>query len=76
MKEYFKNICKLALDMTFRKQQVVSESQINFPLSPPNSDKGSLGLFTVVNCAMNCTVCNYMSVVCRIVVYYRIPLCT
>ncbi len=47
MKEYFKNICKLALDMTFRKQQVVNESQTNFPLSPPNSDKGSLGLVTI-----------------------------
>ncbi len=29
-----------------------------------------------MTCAMNCTVCNYMSVVCGIVVYYRIPLCT
>ncbi len=47
MKEYFQNICKLALDMTFRKQQVVNESQTNFPLSPPNSDKGSLGLVTI-----------------------------
>ncbi len=47
MKEYFKNICKLALDMTFRKQQVVNESQTKFPLSPPNSDKGSLGLVTI-----------------------------
>ncbi len=47
MKEYFKNICKLALDMTFCKQQVVNESQTNFPLSPPNSDKGSLGLVTI-----------------------------
>ncbi len=47
MKEYFKKICKLALDMTFRKQQVVNESQTNFPLSPPNSDKGSLGLVTI-----------------------------
>ncbi len=27
-----------------------------------------------MTCAMNCTVCNYMSVVCGIAVYYRIPL--
>ncbi len=47
MKEYFKNICKLALDMTFQKEQVIKQSQTKFPLSPPNSDKGSLGLVTI-----------------------------
>ena len=47
VKEYFNNICKLAFDMTIHSKQVVFQSQTQFPLITPGSDKPSLGLVTV-----------------------------
>ena len=50
-KEYFSNICKLAFDMIMHSKQAILQSQTQFPLSAPGSDKSSLGLVTVDNTA-------------------------
>ena len=47
IKKYFNNICELAFDMTIHSKQVVLQSQTQFPLSTPGSDKSSLGLVTI-----------------------------
>ncbi len=45
--EYFGNICQLALDMIVQSKQIIRQSQTDFPLSPPGSEKSSLGLVTI-----------------------------
>ena len=47
IKEYFSNICKLAFDMIMYSKQTILQSQTQFPLSTPGSDKSSLGLVTI-----------------------------
>ena len=47
VKDYFSKICSLAFDMTINSNQVVFQSQTQFPLSTPRSDKSSLGLVTI-----------------------------
>ena len=47
VKEYFNNICKLAFDMIMHSKQAILQSQTQFPLSTPGSDKSSLGLVTI-----------------------------
>ena len=47
IKKYFNKICELAFDMTIHSKQVVLQSQTQFPLSTPGSDKPSLGLVTI-----------------------------
>ena len=47
IKKYFNNICKLAFDMTIHSKQAILQSQTQFPLSTPGSDKSSLGLVTI-----------------------------
>ena len=47
VKEYFSNICKLAFDMIMNSKQTILQSQTQFPLSTPGSDKSSLGLVTI-----------------------------
>ena len=47
IKKYFNNICELAFDMTIYSKQAILQSQTQFPLSTPGSDKSSLGLVTV-----------------------------
>ena len=47
IKEYFINICKLAFDMIMHSKQAILQSQTQFPLSIPYSDKPSLGLVTI-----------------------------
>ena len=47
VKEYFSNICKLAFDMIMYSKQTILQSQTQFPLSTPGSDKSSLGLVTI-----------------------------
>ena len=47
IKNYFNKICELAFDMTIHSKQVVLQSQTQFPLSTPRSDKSSLGLVTI-----------------------------
>ena len=47
VKEYFSNICKLAFDMIMNSKQTILQSQTQFPLSSPGSDKSSLGLVTI-----------------------------
>ena len=51
VKEYFSNICKLAFDMIMHSKQAILQSQTQFPLSTPGSDKSSLGLVTIDNTA-------------------------
>ena len=51
VKEYFCNICKLAFDMIMHSKQAVLQSQTQFPLSTPGTDKSSLGLVTIDNTA-------------------------
>ena len=51
IKEYFSNICKLAFDMIIHSKQAILQSQTQFPLSTPGSDKSSLGLVTIDNTA-------------------------
>ena len=47
IKKYFNNICELAFDMTIHSKQAILQSQTQFPLSTPGSDKSSLGLVTI-----------------------------
>ena len=47
VEEYFSNICKLAFDMIMHSKQTILQSQTQFPLSTPRSDKSSLGLVTI-----------------------------
>ena len=47
IKEYFNKICELAFDMTIHSKQAILQSQTQFPLSTPGSDKSSLGLVTI-----------------------------
>ena len=47
VKDYFSKICSLAFDMAINSKQVVFQSQTQFPLSTPGSDKSSLGLVTI-----------------------------
>ena len=47
MKKYFNKICELAFDMTIHSKQALLQSQTQFPLSTPGSDKSSLGLVTI-----------------------------
>ena len=46
-KKYFNKICELAFDMTIHSKQAILQSQTQFPLSTPGSDKSSLGLVTI-----------------------------
>ena len=47
IKKYFNKICELAFDMTIHSKQAILQSQTQFPLSTPGSDKSSLGLVTI-----------------------------
>ena len=47
IKKYFNKICELAFDMTIHSKQALLQSQTQFPLSTPGSDKSSLGLVTI-----------------------------
>ena len=47
IKIYFNKICELAFDMTIHSKQAILQSQTQFPLSTPGSDKSSLGLVTI-----------------------------
>ena len=48
LKKYFDNICRLAYIMTVNSRQVISQSEVQFPLSfMPGSDIPSLGLVTI-----------------------------
>ena len=47
VKKYFNKICELAFDMTIHSKQAILQSQTQFPLSTPGSDKSSLGLVTI-----------------------------
>ena len=44
---YFNNICELAFDMIVQSNQVMLQSKTNIFLTPPGSDKSSLGLVTI-----------------------------
>ena len=47
IKKYFNKICELPFDMTIHSKQAILQSQTQFPLSTPGSDKSSLGLVTI-----------------------------
>ena len=47
IKKYFNKICELAFDMTIHSKQAILQTQTQFPLSTPGSDKSSLGLVTI-----------------------------